>query len=419
MAEPPDSSTPSEEPPHPFPPDFYPPSASSDEHRLAHLDLHLDECNAERIRLILRIAEKRSSEDSPSDPPAALPPASSGSPAPAHRDRKTSTLIAQEMVAQLFMTAAKKKSADGTTSPASLSTTAVLRPVFETVRFDPHDTFGKALFGPLFRESISLYLVLMVLWMTGIVLAWLAMWHFIPSSYVWFGLLTFPHIVYDFLIFNRFLFSLVLRQQHTMVFMLWCGVLLVAMLLEFKTQGNYIGFVFALVGSVVSCSFLPLFDTFPLHVRAITSKIGAPACVPFLIVVQAGLYFNWSESPPYVLHALGHLSYSASSVASSALNNIIILTAIYSWYGFQYPSSLVMIRSRTESFRLSEDEARVLRAMDAVARQTAAENKEEDFLTALARQTSRGVFEGKFKERGSKASGSKASGSKVAAERGS
>ena len=49
------------------------------------------------------------------------------------------------------------------TRPMSL---AVVR-LFETRRYDPDDTFGRALLGPLFRPAVQLYLFLLAFWRSG------------------------------------------------------------------------------------------------------------------------------------------------------------------------------------------------------------------------------------------------------------
>ncbi len=51
-------------------------------------------------------------------------------------------------------------------------------------------------------------------------------------------------------------------------------------------------------------------------------------------------------------------------MASSALNNIIVLAFSNVVSTFLYPSSLVMIKSRTEELMLTETEVTLLRAMD-------------------------------------------------------
>ena len=85
------------------------------------------------------------------------------------------------------------------------------------------------------------------------------------------------------------------------------------------------------------------------------------------------------------------MSYTSSSLASSAVNNIVILSALNALYAFIYPGCLVMVKSRTETVHLDEEEAKVLRAMDSVARQTASDNRQEDVLTIAARRFSKKV----------------------------
>ena len=102
-----------------------------------------------------------------------------------------------------------------------------------------------------------------------------------------------------------------------------------------------------------------------------------------MVVTQVSLFYNWGENPIYVLRAFGHLTMSSSSLSSSALTNILILGMMASFFGFKHQSSLIMIKSRTETFQLSDEEAKVLRAMDAVAKKTSAENKKDDILVSF------------------------------------
>ena len=227
--------------------------------------------------------------------------------------------------------------------------------------------------------------VLVGLWVVGIVVGWLALWHFIPMRYVWFGVLMYPLLIYVSLCLNRQLFVLVLQQQQTMVYHFWCVVCLIGFLLEYKTQDKFPGAALHLVGCVISAILLSLFDALPLDIRGVETKIIVPGAIPVLLLIQAGLYFNWGDNPTFVIGALGHLSYTSSALASSAINNIIILCMLNAAYAFMYPSSLVMVKSRTETLELSEEEAQVLRAMDAVARQTAVKNRQEDVLTTIGR----------------------------------
>jgi hypothetical protein len=124
-----------------------------------------------------------------------------------------------------------------------------------------------------------------------------------------------------------------------------------------------------------------MFDALPTDLRAITVKLVMPACVPFQLLIQLALYLNWAENPSLVIHAFGHFSYSASSIAASALSNVILVCALNALYGFNYPTSLVMVKSRTETFVLSERELLVLRAIDKVSKMTAEENTRDDVVS--------------------------------------
>ena len=138
---------------------------------------------------------------------------------------------------------------------------------------------------------------------------------------------------------------------------------------------------------------------------------------PFgLAADQAGLFFNWGENPTYIIGALGHLPFSSSALSFSALNNIILIfvSAMNSVYGFMHPSSFVVVKSRTENVLLSEEEeANVLRAMDAVAKKTAVDNRQVDVLTTIGRRIKKRVTAGGSKTK-RKMQGMSAS-SKVAA----
>ena len=195
----------------------------------------------------------------------------------------------------------------------------------------------------------------------------------------------FPAFIYFFLCLNTTLTGLVLRQPQTIVYYFWCIACCTALIVENRTQEHFSGVVLFILAFTISCFYTPMFDTLPLHLRAISTKILLPACVPLMMLIEVGLYFNWSENPTLVIQAFGHLSFSSSAMAFSALNNIILLTAMSAVYGFLYPSCLVMVNSRTETVQLSEEEAKILRLMDAVAKQTATKNKQEDILTTVGR----------------------------------
>ena len=60
----------------------------------------------------------------------------------------------------------------------------------------------------------------------------------------------------------------------------------------------------------------------------------------------------------------GEMKTTTRSMASSSLNNMIILVASNIVTAYRHPSSLVMIHSRVETLHLTEREVTLLRAMD-------------------------------------------------------
>lgn len=116
------------------------------------------------------------------------------------------------------------------------------------------------------------------------------------------------------------------------------------------------------------------------------TKLIMPSSVVFISLWQIALLLNWSECPTFAIQFLGHLVFSPSAIVFNAMQNISILCAVNTYYAFKYPSSLIMIRSRMETFTLTLEEAKILRAMDAVARQISADNQSEDFFYKTAKR---------------------------------
>ena len=354
---------------------------------------------ADRSRLLASIAPS----SAPGDPSPSLEQKSSG---PLLHPSRDSTHIAKELTDHFlgggpvvsFSSDTKiARTSSTSSSDSSSSDFSVVRPVFQTLRYESDDTFGRAMLGALFRISIPMCCCVLSLWMVGLVAGWLAMWHFIPMSYIWLGALQFPALLFLFFCFNRTLAGLVLRQQQTILYWFWCIVYLIGQLAENKTQDHFPGVVLFLFACAVSCIILPMFDAFPLHIRGIAMKILLPSVIPVLLLIQVGLHLNWGENPPNFISFFGHLSYSSSAIASSALQNVVILTGLNAVYGFMYPSSLVMVKSRTQTITLSEEEAKVLRALDAVATEIAAVNEEEDILSTIGQRVSKRMSWGKNK----------------------
>jgi hypothetical protein len=96
----------------------------------------------------------------------------------------------------------------------------------------------------------------------------------------------------------------------------------------------------------------------------LSSKYFGPLTVIVMLVVQVSFFFNWSRCKSTTISFFVDINTTTRSQASSALNNMIILSVLNVRAAYRHPSCLVTMPSRTEALRLTEREASLLRAID-------------------------------------------------------
>jgi hypothetical protein len=214
-------------------PNFYPETVATALDKIEFLSQHVAECIKEQHRLALDHAAMLSSTI-----PATLPTLLPASSLPDTSQHRNSVELADYMLTLLKSTSANLAEE----TEGEEKNTGIVRPVIETLRYDPHDTFGRWLFGPSFRSSLRLLAVLCILYTLGAFVGCLAVWRFVDSRLIFVDALAIPALFYGYLLLNRRLTFLVLRQQQTFVFHFWSVVFVVSMLFELREQQNFPGF---------------------------------------------------------------------------------------------------------------------------------------------------------------------------------
>jgi hypothetical protein len=175
-------------------------------------------------------------------------------------------------------------------------------------------------------------------------------------------LLTVPFQAYSAMTINCDLAATILQERDTRIYHFWCIVYCACLVAEVQQKGV----LYSSYGIFISLilALMPLIDAFPPTLRVIFNKFGSPLALGAMLIVQVSFYFNWCGCQLITISFFGEMKTTTRSLASSALNNMIILLASNIITAYRHPSSLVMIHSRVETLQLTEREATLLRAMD-------------------------------------------------------
>jgi hypothetical protein len=261
------------------------------------------------------------------------------------------------------------------TDSASVRQT-VIRSSLRTLRGGVDNSVGRLLLGNGWKGSYLLrYAFALVLYSAGALLACLALWNFIPRPYIYSVVLCIPYCIFNVLTFNVDICRLVMRQQSNMIFWFWATVLIASLSVEYYGQDHYAGIIFLLVLLLWSVYLIPMFDSLPLHERAITNKLLAPICNMLLMVWVVSLSYNWAMTEGYFISIAGHIRLTAAGLATSAINNVVVLMTLNIYSIFRYPTRLVSVRSEVEALQMSEGEAVSLRSYDALSHEIAERNR--------------------------------------------
>lgn len=263
---------------------------------------------------------------------------------------------------------AEKEEEQGSLPVREERTNGALRAAFSTTRYDSDDNIGRAIFGNRFKINLFLLVLLSCTALVGVTVEMFLYvrvtlpLHFSSSSHAVVLLLPVPLGVYCFLLINRELAVKILQERDTRIYLFWCAVFCTCTVAEVHKMG----FLFSVQATFVSLvlALVPFVDAGPPKLRVILNKFASPIVVFFMLLMQVSFFFNWCGCELYTISFLGELKTTTRSLASTALNNLIIIAVSNVLAAFRHPSSLVMIRSRVEMLLLTETEATLLRAID-------------------------------------------------------
>ena len=123
---------------------------------------------------------------------------------------------------------------------------------------------------------MSIFVCLSALYASATLVGFLSVWHVIPTIYIYFSILISPWLIYFYLVINIQIAKFVILQQQTMVFYLWVLLFYGCMLMEYRQEEHFCGFV--IMWGISCCTFFatPLLDSVPFELRIIFNKIFIP-----------------------------------------------------------------------------------------------------------------------------------------------
>jgi hypothetical protein len=291
---------------------------------------------------------------------------SSGGYEPSSAERRSSQVLAGTISRLASSTGVADDEQGSSPLQEEERTCGVLRTVFSTTRYNPDNTIGRAIIGDRFQIQVGIIMVLASLALAGFTIGFLIFVRAIPSRHLSLNamsvLLPLPVLAYAIMTFNCDLAAQVLKQRDTRIYHFWCAVFCACMIAEVQKMG-ILHFVLVSFLSLV-LALVPFIDAAPPILRFLFNRLVAPVVLSAMILMQVSLYFNLCGCELFTISFFGEMKATTSSLASSALNNMIILLASNIVTAYRHPSSLVVIRSRVETLLLTESEATLLRAMD-------------------------------------------------------
>ena len=88
-------------------------------------------------------------------------------------------------------------------------------------------------------------------------------------------------------VFNIDIAFVVMSQQQTIMFYIWTLIYYISMLVEYKGQDNYAGFVLFWTTVFICFVGLPLFDLIDnFDIRMICNKLLLPVCLGNLLIIR-------------------------------------------------------------------------------------------------------------------------------------